>query len=73
MNYDASIDICDWVVIPSHEQHKMIQMWVGVNYTSRANNYYNALFYTKNLDYLKTIFSDASATNSDAKNCNLIM
>ena len=48
MNYDVSIDNSDWVVICSHEQHKMILTWVGVNYTFRANNYYNALFYTKN-------------------------
>ena len=60
MNYDASIEICDWVVIPSHEQHKMIQMWVGVNYTSRANNYYNALFYTK-IRLFKNDPSDVSA------------
>ena len=59
MNYDASIDICDWVVICSHEQHKMILTWVGVNYTFRANNYYNALFYTKNQIILNDL-SDAS-------------
>ena len=48
MNYDVSNEVCDWVVIPSHEQHKMKLTWVGVTYTCRANNYYNALFYTKN-------------------------